>query len=310
MNIDQVFFNNTKVAYALTVFPDVVSSAPRELRINVIPNKNICTIMRLIADKDTISLSCDVTHFDICVADSIYTLFKCGYVCVTPDMIARVMDGGNNVNVDDSRYKAIEDSVDKMRRTFLKINCGDEMRHRGKSKAAISYESYLIPADKAEVRADNGRVVSGYKILQLPALYAYAEVINQIISIPAEIVRNDAVDSNGKPQRIANRDERIVLRHYVVRRIENMRNAKSKINSNRIAYAWVKNGKQKGLFADLGYREADYANWRKKRANIHKQVKEILDDLVSKGYIKGYAEYREGNSTRVTAPIAGVEVSF
>ena len=62
---------------------------------------------------------------------------------------------------------------------------------------------------------------------------------------------------------------------------------------------------EKGMFAELGYREEDFASrssWLNKRAKVHKAVKQILDAFRQAGYIAGYSETREGNA------ITGVEI--
>lgn len=312
-SIGQFYLNNSKVARVLADIPGImdIASEPGGVGIRPFPaNDNVLTIMRLIEDPDKISLSKDVSHYDICVADGIYTLYKHGFDVVTPEMIARIMDGNSEADVSQQRLAAIMESVDKMRHTFIKIHCGAEMSYRKKKVAGV-YESYLIPADRIDVKCDNQVVVTGYKLLKLPALYEYAEKINQIISVPIDLINNDCKaisDGGAEVKRVSERDERIVLRHYIVKRISSMKNQKNNMDSSRISYAWhdSKAGKEKGLYAELGYKESDYSNWRQKRNKIHRYVKEILDDLVSKGFIAGYEEYREGDSRKVTAPIAGV----
>lgn len=86
-----------------------------------------------------------------------------------------------------------------------------------------------------------------------------------------------------------------------------MKKEKATVYSRRIRYEWYdrKAQREKGMFAELGYREEDFASrssWLNKRAKVHKVVKQILDAFRQAGYIAGYSETREGNT------ITGVEI--
>ena len=69
-----------------------------------------------------------------------------------------------------------------------------------------------------------------------------------------------------------------------------MKKEKATVYSRRIRYEWYdrKAQREKGMFAELGYREEDFASrssWLNKRAKVHKVVKQILDAFRQAGYI-------------------------
>ena len=154
---------------------------------------------------------------------------------------------------------------------------------------------HFLPVSSVEIQSGNQTVVEGYRLLELPALYAYAERIKQMISVPIEILAS----TGGF---LPDTDENVILK-----RIARMKKEKATVYSRRIRYEWYdrKAQREKGMFAELGYREEDFASrssWLNKRAKVHKVVKQILDAFRQAGYIAGYSETREGNT------ITGVEI--
>lgn len=154
---------------------------------------------------------------------------------------------------------------------------------------------HFLPVSSVEIQSGNQTVVEGYRLLELPALYAYAERIKQMISVPTEILAS----TGGF---LPDTDENVILK-----RIARMKKEKATVYSRRIRYEWYdrKAQREKGMFAELGYREEDFASrssWLNKRAKVHRTVKRILDAFRQAGYIAGYSETREGNA------ITGVEI--
>ena len=236
------------------------------------------------------------------VMDAFYTLYKSGYQTFSLQTVIRVMSGNMDQDITAQKIARLKESVEKLRLILITIDCTDELRVRKliKKEETAKYRSYFLPVSSVEIQSGNQTVVEGYRLLELPALYAYAERIKQMISVPIELLAS----TGGF---LPDTDENIILKRYLLKRIARMKKEKATVYSRRIRYEWYdrKAQREKGMFAELGYREEDFASrssWLNKRAKVHKVVKQILDAFRQAGYIAGYSETREGNA------ITGVEI--
>ena len=252
--------NNCKVANMQTVNKGLAEK--QMIRVSTLPSRKIVTLVNLCQDKN-IQLSCnDISPYDMAVMDAFYTLYKSGYQTFSLQTVIRVMSGNMDQDITAQKIARLKESV--------------------------------------EIQSGNQTVVEGYRLLELPALYAYAERIKQMISVPIELLAS----TGGF---LPDTDENVILKRYLLKRIARMKKEKATVYSRRIRYEWYdrKTQREKGMFAELGYREEDFASrssWLNKRAKVHKAVKQILDAFRQAGYIAGYSETREGNA------ITGVEI--
>lgn len=180
--------NNCKVANILTVNKGLAEK--RMIKVSTLPSKGIVTMVNLSQDKN-IELSCnDISPYDMAVMDAFYTLYKSGYQTFSLQAVIRVMSGNMDQDVTAHKIARLKESAEKLRLILITIDCTDELRARnllGKREKA-KYQSYLLPISSVEIHSGNQVVVEGYKLLELPALYAYAERIKQMISIPIELL--------------------------------------------------------------------------------------------------------------------------
>ena len=216
--------------------------------------------------------------------------------------VIRVMSGNMDQDITAQKIARLKESVEKLRLILITIDCTNELRARKliEKNETAKYRSYFLPVSSVEIQSGNQTVVEGYRLLELPALYAYAERIKQMISVPIELLAS----TGGF---LPDTDENVILKRYLLKRIARMKKEKATVYSRRIRYEWYdrKTQREKGMFAELGYREEDFASrssWLNKRAKVHKAVKQILDAFRQAGYIAGYSETREGNA------ITGVEI--
>ncbi len=292
--------NNCKVANMLTVNKGLAKK--QMIRVSTLPSRKIVTLVNLCQDKN-IQLSCnDISPYDMAVMDAFYTLYKSGYQTFSLQTVIRVMSGNMDQDITAQKIARLKESVEKLRLILITIDCTDELRARKliKKEETAKYRSYFLPVSSMEIQSGNQTVVEGYRLLELPALYAYAERIKQMISVPIELLAS----TEGF---LPDTDENIILKRYLLKRIARMKKEKATVYSRRIRYEWYdrKAQREKGMFAELGYREEDFASrssWLNKRAKVHKVVKQILDAFRQAGYIAGYSETREGNT------ITGVEI--
>ena len=292
--------NNCKVANMLTVNKGLAKK--QMIRVSTLPSRKIVTLVNLCQDKN-IQLSCnDISPYDMAGMDAFYTLYKSGYQTFSLQTVIRVMSGNMDQDITAQKIARLKESVEKLRLILITIDCTDELRVRKliKKEETAKYRSYFLPVSSVEIQSGNQTVVEGYRLLELPALYAYAERIKQMISVPIELLAS----TGGF---LPDTDENVILKRYLLKRIARMKKEKATVYSRRIRYEWYdrKTQREKGMFAELGYREEDFASrfsWLNKRAKVHKAVKQILDAFRQAGYIAGYSETREGNA------ITGVEI--
>lgn len=263
-----------------------------------LPRKKITTRFMLAVEGKKAADPLTITQFDQAVMDAVYTLAVNGCDGFTASMVARVISGNPAADCTETMMKAVRASMDKLRAVWIKIDCTAELKAR-KLTADWDPEKFyspLLPLKDAPMRAGNNQTVTtGYALWAEPVLYRYAHKIRQIASVPADYLRTSSVRDT---------HDNIVIKRHLIRRIEALRNPKSKVMSPRISYEWRKNKSTppQGFLHDLGYDKAGFANWRDKKSRLHGVVTGLLSDFTAAGYIDGFKVLRSGSS------ILGVEI--
>lgn len=235
------------------------------------------------------------TAFDRAVLNGICSLWQAGNTAFTPAMVYRAMNGlsgsgEGGVKVSPQAVGSVTRSIEKQRVTRLTIDCTEQMSHYKDLKSA-KFDAMMLSVEGVEMTAQNGKKVKAYAFTnpkRPPVLYEYSRSIGQVLSVPPRLLNSTAT--------INTTEEIIVLREYLIRRIEGMRNAKNALKSQRINYA--------GIYNELGIILSDMDGDAKKNTTrrIRKNTEALLDHLKGNGYIKGYVEYKDGRS------VAGVEI--
>lgn len=299
LNPQKEYLNISKVARYISTNQGLISeNEDISLQLTTIPKKNIFVTVNLYADQNLSISNPNITQYDLAVMDSAYTLYVSGAPAFTPEMIIRTMSGNMNQTISPQMVGAVTRSLNKLKFIRIRIDCTDEMIARKKIKKGQTahLESYLMPVKELEVKLGNQKFMHGYQFSECPVLYSYAAAIKQIIDVPRSLL-----ETNGF---LSDTDDVVVIKRYLIKRIEAMKNSKNRISSNKISYEWYDKNTQtiKGMFQELDYRQKDYSNWRKKKSNIHQTVMAILKVFSDEGYIKDYSEVKEGKS------INGVEI--
>ena len=180
----------------------------------------------------------------------------------------------------------IKESIDKSRYIKTVIDYTDEAKLYNQKIEKTLYEGYLLAAEKIIVKS-GGVEQEGYILLRKPILYEYAQISRQIISVPINLLNTkDTVYST---------DEVIVIRGYLLRQIEWMKNEKSNRNTN-ITY--------QGVYEELEVTRDFYNDtpYKKKTAKVRGHVKSILESWQTQNYINNFEEYKNGKQ------IAGVKI--
>ena len=275
----------------------------------------IFTTIGLFLDQDIIYDESVITCFDMAVCESVFGLYRMGINDFSLEEIARVLSGNPEKKGSQKLCLQIDASISKLRHTDIKIDCTDEYiarkliskkdyvpQKRGSSiyKPKYILKGYLLPLECLEITDGNGNLCKKtYHLIKEPVLYQYCSDIHQITQIPWEYF--NACKS------LSDTMEVILIKRYIFRRILGMRNRRNNLFSLKISYQWydATTHKDKGLYSVLGYKPDQYANWRKKRSDVHKIVKAVLECLKQSGLITDYMEY-ESNRHIIT----GCNISF
>lgn len=138
-----------------------------------------------------------------------------------------------------------------------------------------------------------------FTITGMPILYDYAEQAHRIAKIPNKVLD---VKSAKNPKDMS-------LTQIIEVKISKMKNHNNNYKSRKIAYeyyTWDKDSEtgkrikvRRGLFEEMGISEEQYSSkssWANKKLKIHKQVGAILQNSVDNNYIKGFEEYKDGQT--------------
>ena len=249
--------------------------------------------------------------FDKVVLDSIYTLIRNGYHTATLQMITKVVYGTTDKRMNKSQMDKVKNSMDRWKQASFGINFKGEFEGRGitdshfisstQTLRQTDWTGYLVLDKSATSRSisTNGKPAEGYH-LEKGYLNQYAEAIGQILCVPFE-VRDissfpafltakdcDSADDIGDDLFAKITKDVIIIRDYLISRIEQMKNSHSSIKSMQITYEWTlsSTGEAKGMFHVLGF-STDSQCSRKKKHRVHTITKRILAFFTRINYISG-----------------------
>ncbi len=270
------YINNCKVADLLRKKElEYVSSKSKWNNVDVGHKKKGDSVERVFTKvklvREDAEETAPIDYFDMMVADAIYSLWtSLGMDEITPLDIHRVMAGDAERTMTKNSREEIVSSVDKLASTRIIIDCKDEMAGRKDGKANLSYDDWFVDCEKIEYEGDeekkrasdkNGREKKKkikYIIYDNMPLYAYAEDLRQIISVPITLLdtrsmpertsKNEKAE-NTKPRKMLDKDgiERVrkssrdtddvvMLKHILIRRIEVMKHENNNMEEKKISF--------------------------------------------------------------------------
>ena len=296
---------NNKLANTLP--KDIVNTGAWDLTVGRKGHEDLTSyVMATLSDQDTgniVMTGRPYTEYDRSVMDSIVSLWKYGDKShtFTPDMVYRTMNHKTETEkVTPQQKAAVTKSIEKMRRIHVTIDATREAQAiratdaDGNPVTSFRYDDFLLSAKHIEVEA-GGKTVSAYKLNTEPVLLTYSLMTRQLVTINAKYLDVKEVDKAGKltPVSLANTEQRIPVRDYLLRRIAVMKNDRKNERarqSNRIKF--------ETLFADTG------TNAEKKQyaANTRNYTFQVLDFLKASSFIEGYKVVKDGRS------IIGVDI--
>ena len=226
---------------------------------------------------DDVKMSNDVMldPYNRAVHNALVSIYEAGNEHATINQIYRVMNGNRETlkAPEEETKKAIMESVEKLRHSEITIDLSNEAKIYNFKKLKI--KDFIIPAMivTAEV---NGQVIDCIKFRGEPPLATYSKQKKQINTCDIKML--DIPLNNSK--------ENIIIKNYLLERVQGIINKKSRLN-NVILY--------ETLYKYLGLDENE-KTIRIKRQRVRQKVHIILEAWIKAGYIKGFEDFREGNT--------------
>lgn len=251
-------------------------------------DKDIITKMRVnIQDKSLESIT--LCAVDIAVMNCVLTLISQQHtdnIQFTANDILRVMAGNPLIKATSRKEDIITDSIEKLRKIFIRIDCTDEMLHRKhiRKKQTAIFKSDLLPVKNITMLSGNHLYIcDGYELTQIPAIIEYATKCRHVARIKNGYLclsqMSDTMDN-------------ILLKRYLLFKIALIKNKKNNIQ-NVISLSWhdTKMHCDKGLYNYLGYTRESFNSdqaWRNKKSKLHEKIASLLDEYTKVGLINGY----------------------
>ena len=245
------------------------------------------------------------TEYDRNVYNAVSSLYVYGDQShvVTPAMVYRAMTGlTDSEKPTAGQLAAVTRSLDKMRFIRARIDCTEELKMRritlnSKQINGGEIDTYLLTADAIKVQA-GGQTVRAYRIIKTPILYEYAAAVKQVLTLPASVldvkeISEMTVDGAKKltiGARLPNTESRILIKGYLIRRIEGMKGKNGLSNPVISLYDYQRDGEtHQGLYSIAGKPDAD----RKEMQRIREDAEKMLAYWAATGYIKAFEAQTE-----------------
>ena len=172
------------------------------------------------------------------------------------------------------------------------FNLAAQITLNSKQINGCEIDTYLLTADAIKVQA-GGQTVRAYRIIKTPILYEYAAAVKQVLTLPASVldvkeISEVTVDGAKKltiGARLPNTESRILIKGYLIRRIEGMKGKNGLSNPVISLYDYQRDGEtHQGLYSIAG--KADAKDLEAKR--IRTDVEKMLAYWQATGYIKAF----------------------
>lgn len=225
-------------------------------------------------------LTAEVTSFDMCVADAVYSLYKDGKKGFSLGGLLHALSGDDRQTATKQWKELLTESVGRLTAAEIAIECAEEHKRRSVNGPGMK-DAYSGPFLAAGPEGKDRWRFTGQEA-PLP-LYQYEEQIHQIIRFPLPLMAVEKPDGG----KLRDSAENIQIKRFLIRRVEVVRNGKAKrYRMNAVRY--LSSGE--GLFYELGLDpEGGRAEFRRRYLAAHETVKTVLDHFRRIGYIRGWS---------------------
>ena len=260
---------------------EIVVSAPKKKEFEITAK----VVSQL--DVEGIKITRQLSEQDRCIFDAVCTLFVDGQRTFTAKQVYKTYTGLDRMNP--SAIENVENSLQKMRATLIDI---DWTKHALMNKldeetapkqVTVTVGGYLLPLEVIQVDDGDPHQIM-YRFIKEPVYLTYSRLVGQLITIPAEMLKLESL--NMTPERIA-------IQHYMMRRIEIMKNKRNKSNNRTMLFETI--------FEKCGIIEITN---RQTKLRYVEAVEKILTEWIERKYIKGYRIIKSGRTN------TGVEISL
>ena len=218
--------------------------------------------------------------YDRAVHDAVCSIFANGNMQMTSNQIYEAMTGKSTKS--QIILRKVDNSVRRLMMSLVYADYTIQAQSKGLDCKKAVVNSNILYCQGITITFPNGEVVTGWELIKPPALYQYATEMEQIITVDKAVLL---------APNITNTDDVIVMKHYILRRIEAMKNNSNHMDSRKILFSTI--------FSNCDINETT----RRKSQRKREDVIEILKGLKSIGYIKDFTEYK-GQKNK----ILGVEI--
>lgn len=254
--------------------------------------REVQTLVSLTYEDNGTILSRPMTPYDQEIHNAVASLWVAGNKRITPRQVYQTMTG-STAKPSASAIEKVEESLDKQRRTFVKLDFSQELR--GKTyeldgeeitPAQARLETYMLNADKVTLTTANGREVPGYEFKDEPVLYRHDRTTKQLISYPQALLEATSKVAS-------NTETNMLIRSYLIKRIKTMSRKGSKL-SKQIKYETI--------YKAAGKQDVN----RKDAGRMNETIRKYLDAFQAEGVIAGWTEYKDAGRSH---KIIGVTIS-
>lgn len=269
---------NTKVS-SMLVKPGMINSGTQQIDVSG-RNKSAKIKVSVDFQQTNLDLPANYTPYDREVFNSVCTLLEAGNTFIWAEQVYRIMTGKTNSEfVSSQSVAAVTKSLMKQMMTMVAIDYSEQVRQYP-SLQGEDLEDAKLFGNMLYMRgvtfSVHGQRRTGFQILQTPPVYEYAKKLGQIVSVPLQVLDTKSA--------IRNTDEIIVIKSYLVRRIEQMKKAKG-ATSSVILYETI--------FAECQLEMTSQVKRNRTRENIRK----LLDFWKNEeSFIKDYQELLKGRT--------------
>lgn len=277
METDSVFRN----------LPKLVPEEENEVFVGKSGGRNISTIVTM-DFPETIRLDSGgyLTNFDKAILNGISSLLIAGTLYFTIPMLYHAMSGNENPSMREEAVQTIRERLEFMRHSTITLDCTEEAAARfikdEQHLQSLMLSKYLLPMNRMNAVL-NGRDVEAYFLIDTPPLFQYASSKRQISLVDMDLLNvHFAEDSPMAGASLNNTPAIIVLKNYLLTRIEGMKNQNNRLQSRKILFS--------SIYEELG--EPSPIKQRRQRLRNYTEI--YLEYLTEQSYINGYSFTRTG----------------
>lgn len=227
-----------------------------------------------------------LTSFDKAILNGVSSLLIAGTIYFTIPMLYRAMIGSENPSMREEAVRTIRDRLEFMRHATITLDCTEEAAahfiKEGQNLQSLTVSQYLLPMNRMNAVL-NGRAVEAYFLIDTPPLFQYASSKRQISLVDMDLLNvHFEADSPLAGASLNNTPAIIVLKNYLLTRIEGMKNPNNRLQSRKILFS--------SIYEELG--EPSPIKQRRQRLRNYTEI--YLEYLTQQNYISGYSFTRTG----------------